>query len=493
MSPESVADLRPGSVWSRFDELTRIPRPSRKEEGAVEWIRAIARQHGWPVRVDGAGNLAVDAPATAGFEDVPVTTLQAHLDMVCEKNEGVDHDFDRDPIATEVVDGWVRARGTTLGADNGLGVAMALAAAEDPDVKHGPLELLLTLDEETGLHGALALDPALIRGRVLLNLDAEEEDGIYVGSAGSAGTVARVPLDRSPVAPDRETVELFVRGLRGGHSGMDIGEGRGNAIDIAAHAVDAVRRTGIDLRIVEWRGGGRRNAIPRECFVVVAFPPESRTAAAAAASAAETELLSRWSEDEPGLAVGLAEVDIRPAEALTAEATASVVDLLLAAPHGVQAMSRKVPGLVETSINLASAETRGGDLRVEWSYRSSRTPALGETADSIAGLCRLVGASLDIDPGYPGWDPQPSSEVVRRTIAAWERVTGKGPEVRAVHAGIECGIFVDRVPGLQAVSLGPDIRGAHSPSERASVASTARVWDILKDLLHDLARNPIAH
>ena len=482
--------LEPRPVWRYFDQIRQVPRPSKQEEQIASHVRSWAAEHGFEVRADESGNLVIVVSASAGHEGAPVVLLQGHLDMVCEKNAGSDHDFSTDPIEVEIDGDWVTAKGTTLGADNGLGVAAAMAAATDPDVAHGPLELLFTLDEETGLHGASAFDPSIATGKLLVNLDTEEDDTIYIGCAGSAGVEADFVLNRSG---DRvgETVELAVRGLRGGHSGMEIIENRGNAIKVAARALVAALDQGVEFSLISFDGGSKRNAIGRECFVRLGVDEGQRAGLAATLSELETQLDAELGSIEPDLRLEL-RPDASEAPAWTPVSAGDrdrLLRLLAAAPHGVLTMSREVPGLVETSCNLALVSTSEERVHVLYSVRSSVGAAQAGTLQSLRSLFLLAGGEVDEDPGYPGWKPNPESPLVLRTAAVYERLFGHPPGIKAVHAGLECGILAQKIPGLDAVSIGPEIRNPHSPDEKARISSCAKFYSLLKELLADVARS----
>ncbi len=498
--PSPLETLEPRPIWHHFDAIRRVPRPSRHEERIADYVRSWAAEHGFGVRADDRGNLVVEVPASAGREGAPTVVLQGHLDMVCEKNAGVDHDFMAEGIEVEVDGDWVKAAGTTLGADNGLGVASAMAVAVDREVDHGPLELLFTLDEETGLHGASALDPAIVSGRLLINLDTEEDDSVYIGCAGSAGIEADFKIERaSGVAPEARSrhiavgarIELAVRGLRGGHSGVDIIENRGNAVKVAARVLAAALDRGVEFSLVAFDGGSKRNAIARECFVHLVVGAGQRAELEQVIAEISAELAAELGGVDPGL-----EIELRPAASgapawspVGAEDAERLLRLLAAAPHGVLAMSREVPGLVETSANLAVVSTRETSVNVLYSIRSSVNAALTGSLQALRSLFLLAGGEIEEEAGYPGWKPDPDSAVVRRTVAVYERLFGESPQIKAVHAGLECGILTQKIPGLDAVSIGPEIRNAHSPDEKASIASSAKFYHLLKELLADLARS----
>ncbi|MEL7061509.1 MAG: beta-Ala-His dipeptidase [Acidobacteriota bacterium] len=488
----ALASLEPRSVWTLFDQLCAIPRPSHREEQAVAWVRAWADRHDFGVRADAFGNLIVDVPARAGAApDAPIVVLQGHLDMVGEKNHGVAHDFATDPLEVEVVDGWVQARGTTLGADNGVGVAMAMAAATDPEVVHGPLELLLTLAEETGLEGAMAFDGGLLRGRLLINLDTEEDDSIYIGCAGARAVEATLPLVRRPLTDDGEAWvarRLWVRGLRGGHSGMEIGDGRGNAIDLMAQLLIATLEREFDLELVALAGGDQGNAIPRECRADLWIRRAQLEALETWLHAHREGLQKRFAGIDDKVDLTLELLGAPPgADPWTSSSRDAWLRLLDAAPYGVQAMSRAMPGLVETSTNPAVVRTDDSTATVLLASRSSSNPALDALTQQLISLARLAGASVKIRRGYPGWSPDPGSPLVAQAVAAYRTAFDAEPTVQAIHAGLECGVLVEKVPRLDAVSIGPDIVGPHSPAEKVRIASVERSWLLLSELLRRLS------
>ena len=485
--PSPLEHLEPRPIWRYFDAIRKIPRRSKHEERVSAHVRSWAEERGFGIREDSSGNLVVTVPASSGREAAPKVVLQAHLDMVCEKNAGVEHDFARDPIEVEVEGDWVTAVGTTLGADNGLGAAAAMAAATDRDVDHGPLELLFTLDEETGLNGAGALDPAIVEGRVLINLDTEEDDAVYIGCAGAAGIEAHVAMERAAAPGAR--YELSVGGLRGGHSGMDIVDNRGNAVKVAARVLAAALGRDVELGLVAIDGGSARNAIARESVAWVTLDDAEKARLEAVAAEVESQLAAELGAVDTGLRIELRPAgDDAPAwPPFGAEDTRRVIRLLAAAPHGVLAMSRQVPGLVETSCNLALVTTSEAGVRVLYSLRSSVNEALAGTLQSLRSLFQLAGGEVREEAGYPGWPPNPDSSLVRRTVGVYERLFGEPPAIKAVHAGLECGVLAQKIPGLDAVSIGPEIRNAHSPDEKARISSCGKFYALLKALLADLA------
>lgn len=480
-----VSDLDPKPLWKHFDEILKIPRASKNEAAARQYVLDLAARKGLETRTDAAGNTVVRKPASAGKEGAPTVVLQSHLDMVTEKNSDVTHDFSRDPIVPQRDGDWVRATGTTLGADNGIGAAAMLAVLEADDLVHGPLELLFTIDEETGLTGATDLDPGLLSGTKMLNLDTEEEGEVTIGCAGAGMSGLSLPISKEGVPSGSAALVVTVSGLQGGHSGMEIHLPRGNAIKILARALHtaAVEHP---VRIAELRGGGKHNAIPREAAATIVVRSEDRENVTAIlereAEAIRTEL--KLGEPDARVQVGGADA---PQNAWTTEVSHRVIDLLEALPHGVVAMSQDIPGLVETSTNLASIEPRNGNLALLSSSRSSVDSALRALRRRIRATAELAGARVDEPQGYPGWKPDPHSPLLARFQELHQRLTGKEAEVKAVHAGLECGIIGEKVPGMQMISFGPTIRGAHSPDERVHVPAVGRFWELLKELLAELA------
>jgi dipeptidase D len=488
--PNAVAELSPTSLWSRFADLTTVPRPSKREEKVRAWVQAWAREHGFERREDPAGNIVVVVPAKPGREGAPVVVVQAHLDMVCEKNRDVEHDFDNDPIVTRIEDGWVVAVGTTLGADNGIGVAAAMAVATDPAVVHGPLELLFTVDEETGMTGAANLDPSIVHGRILLNLDTEEDGELCVGCAGGADSRLRLPLARTGVPAAAPVRSLTLRGLRGGHSGMNIHENRGNAIRLLARILDEAGSRGLPHALIELDGGDKSNAIPREAEALLAIAEGAMPSWGEFLDERRRSLAAELSGIEPNHELALATGTSTRAPLTDASAT-RLLGLVLALPHGVLGMSPAIPGLVESSSNLAAVHSGDDAAELVASSRSSLAPALESIRASIRAAASLAGASCEVHDAYPGWQPNPSSAVTELLRDVYREVWGHDPEVLAVHAGLECGLLGERIPGLDMISFGPTIVGAHSPDERVEISAVGRFWSALKLALERLSRDDI--
>jgi dipeptidase D len=483
---EPLAQLEPRSVWEHFLSLTRIPRPSKHETQAVAFVREVAARHKFTVRADATGNLVVDVPASKGREKAPVVILQGHLDMVGEKNKDVRHDFEKDPILPRLDGEWVRATGTTLGADNGIGVAAALAAATDPATKHGPLQLLFTIDEETGLTGAKDLDGSLLAGNTLLNLDSEEDGVLFVGCAGGQDTHLHLEPTWESAPRGFSPYLLEVTGLRGGHSGLNIVENRGNALKLAARVLFAARAEGIDFRLAGIQGGSKHNAIPREADVRLYLADGDRKKMDGVVACMTAAFRTELEGIDDALAVSLAPGKEGDRVLGTADRD-RLLDLLMSLPHGVLGMSPAIPGLVETSTNLAVVDQTGGKIKIVTSSRSSVMPTLQQVVASIVAAGRLAGARVATHDGYPGWKPNMSSRVLSVVREVYRKQWGREPKVTAIHAGLECGLLGDKRPGLDMISFGPQIEGAHSPDERVNVPSVKRFWEALQSVLAELS------
>jgi len=485
----ALIGLEPAYLWKHFQSLVDIPRCSGKEAAIRDHLVGVARDKGWTTDVDDVGNLVVRIPGTPGFEKAPTLVLQGHLDIVCEKNEDVDHDFATDPIAAFVDGDVVRAKGTTLGSDNGIGVAAGLALGDDPAVIHGPLEILCTVEEETGLTGAGGLDGGLLRGRILLNLDTEEEGAVYVGCAGGGDQLGRFATPRVAPPADGEPVEIRVRGLKGGHSGLDIHLGRGNAIIVLARLLDRLIEVGMLLGVDTFGGGNMHNAIPREARAVVRLAPGRR-------ADLEAELADRLAEEketlndaDPGLTITLHAADgldtTHPVEPLQ-----PILHFLQEVPHGVVEMSPDIDALVQTSNNLAVVKDEGETVLVHTSSRSSISANLERLRDHICGAMGDIGATIEREEAYPGWEPNMDSALLARCRRVHAELFDAEPEIKAIHAGLECGIIGERIPGMDMASIGPNIFFPHSPDEHVEIASVAKFWTFLVGVVESLARQP---
>lgn len=485
-----VAELEPHALWKHFDDLLTIPRPSKHEEKARAYVIGVAERKGLRHREDAIGNVVVLKPASAGKESAPAVVLQAHLDMVTEKNAGTVHDFFKDPILPRRDGDWVKATGTTLGADNGIGAATLLAVLDSDDLVHGPLELLFTVDEETGLTGALDLDPVALdlKGRLLLNLDSEEEDTVTVGCAGGSTSLVTLPLESAPAPHGTVALDVKLSGLKGGHSGMEIHLQRGNASKLLARVLfAAVQQT--PFHLASFSGGNKHNALPREAAAQVVVPTASRGAFQSAAEQEVAAIAAEIRSADPDVKLEITDVaeSSSPGRAWTLAASRRVLDLLNALPHGVLTMSYDIPNLVETSTNLATVTSTEDSLAILMSTRSSVASAMRSTRRRLRSIAELAGAEIEEAEGYPGWKPDLTSPLLARFQQVHHRLTGKDAEVIAVHAGLECGILREKFPEMLAISFGPIIRGAHSPDEGVKIDSVGRFWDLLKATLAELA------
>ena len=477
-----VAELEPTAVWQHFDKILTIPRASKDEERMRAHVVAVADRHGLPHQIDASGNVVVRKPATSGKEGATVTILQSHLDMVQEKNSDVAFDFATDAIVPELDGQYLTATGTTLGSDNGIGVATMLALMGDTGFAHGPLELLFTIDEETGLTGAAELDASLLRGRQLLNLDSEEDGIVYVGCAGGGDTQLTVQLVTEPASGSALSIALT--GLKGGHSGCDIHLQRGNAVQLLARALWAAYGSG-RFRLARIGGGSAHNAIPREAFATILVATQDRRAVMAAVEQEMDAIRTEYGPADPGMQLAVDD-GTPPPVAWDPATTERVLTLINALPHGVGAMSYDIPDLVETSVNLATVVAENGTLRIGLSSRSSIDSALEAMRRRVRAVGLLAGASVEEDAAYPGWKPDLESRLLEVVKAVHNRELGTDPEVKAIHAGLECGILGKKIPGIDMISFGPQIEFPHSPDERVHVASVARFYTLVAATLSEL-------
>jgi len=479
----ALDNLEPAPVWRHFGALAAIPRASEKEAAARDYVLALATRLGLETTQDRVGNLVVRKPASPGREGAVPAVLQGHLDMVCEKNEGTVHNFDTDPIRLVRDGDWLKADGTTLGADNGVGVAAALAVMESTDIAHGPLEFLFTVDEESGLTGASEFPERLLQSKYFLNLDGEEEGTLCIGCAGGINTLARRTFKKQNAAT-RSGWRLRVSGLQGGHSGIDINKGRGNAARILGRILQ-VLTDDLPIAIAEVTGGSKRNAIPREASAIVALDGAREQELRTLVTKLEADLKSELGAFDPGLRLTI-EAAPCPAETMIASDATLVAGLLASLPHGVIEMSPDVAGLVQTSTNLATVSSNGDEVVIETSQRSPIASAKLAAARRVATLLRTAGFTVENSGDYPGWKPEPASDIVRKSQAVHQEILGHVPELVAMHAGLECGVIGEKHPGMQMISFGPHIVDVHSPSERLKISSVAPFWAFLTGLLERL-------
>lgn len=477
-----VADLQPGPLWKNFDALTRIPRPTRHEERIRSHLLQIGGRLGLETLVDDAGNVIIRKPATGNRHGVTPVILQGHQDMVPQANAGSMHDFARDPIRTVVEGEWVRAEGTTLGADNGIGVAAIIGILESRDIPHGPLEALFTSNEESGMDGAFGLEAGVLKGRILINTDSEEEGELCVGCAGGVSVTSRFPCAREKAGGDWAVYRLSVTGLRGGHSGLDIHRGRGNAISLLFRILKETGRE-CGLRVADLVAGNMRNAIPREAFATVGVPAEFAQTFQSSLAALERVLKRELEQVEPAMCLSVERVADVPDRWIDAGTQISCIDAVCACPTGVVRMSETMPGLVETSTNLSIVRLESDAMEVCSLVRSSVDSARDAVCSDLELLFRQAGASTQFDGRYPGWQPDPSSAILGLVRSVYLERFGKPAHIGAIHAGLECGILGNTCPDLDMISLGPTIRDPHSPDERVHIGSVSRFWDLLTGTL----------
>lgn len=480
------ANLEPAEVWRHFGALNAIPRPSRQEAAAKAYVHEVARQAGAEAVDDAFGNVVVRVPASPGRAGNPIVAIQAHLDMVCEKRPGVEHDFATDPIRPRLEGERIYASGTTLGADNGIGAAMALATLTSVGLEHGPLELLFTVEEEIGLNGANALDPALIHSRLMINLDSEDPEELTVGCAGGSGAVFHMPITPDPSPEDWQGLRIEVSGLSGGHSGVQIHEPLANAIKLLVTALDKLSDVGVPYRIVSITGGNAHNAIPRDASASLVLPPDRAAEVTALIAQLDARLKAEWSQAEPGLLVAVAPF-AHMDTALSLEEGKALLGLLRDLPHGVLRLSEVFPGKVETSANLATVRTEAAAVVVATSTRSFVVAELDRLQRELREIGDRAGAVPEPRPTYPAWEPNRDSELLRVAERVYHEVFRLPAQVHVIHAGLECGVIAAKLPGMEAISFGPLIRGAHTPEEYVDIPSVGAIWRLLTALLAALS------
>jgi dipeptidase D len=479
----SILDREPKLVWKHFDEIRKIPRCSKHEEGIRKYLVNFAEEHGLEHRVDKAGNVVVKSPATKGMEDKPIVVLQGHMDMVCEKNSDKKHDFMKDPLELVISGDWLKANGTTLGADNGVGVAIGLAMLEDKELQHGPIEALFTVDEETGLTGAFTMEMDMLKGRLMVNLDSEDIGCIFVGCSGGGDSVITLPIKTKALPRGFEPLELKVSGLKGGHSGVDIHLQRANAIKVLARILFSGLALG-KVYIADIKGGNLRNAIPREAFAVVAVRSKVKEETIKAFKETAMAILDEYRAVDKDLNLEVkAGKDVKAKKVMGSELSKNIIDMLIGLHHGVLAMSHDMPGLVETSCNLAVVVLDKKVLRIQMSSRSSVRSALQSTRDRINAVATLAGAKVEEPSAYPGWKPNLQSKLLQITKEAYKEVSGKEPALKAIHAGLETGIIGERFPGMDMVSIGPEIKFPHSPDEKCDMGTVVELYKVVARIL----------
>ena len=474
--------LSPVTVWNYFEEICQIPRPSKQEEKIIAYLINFAIKHQLPFIKDNTGNILITKQATSGMENRRTLVLQSHLDMVCEKNRGTIHNFETDPNIP-VIDGeWVRAEGTTLGADCGIGIATQLAILSSTNIPHGPIECLFTVDEETGLTGAKALEPDFFSGKALINLDSEDEGELFIGCAGGMDTLATIRCNPIMVEPRFFAMKISVSGLQGGHSGDDIHKNRGNAIKILNRFLWILSHQ-YEFFISDIDGGNLRNAIPREASATIMVPQSKKEEITVLFNIFRSEIENELIISEPKALLQLESTE-PPMEALDKPTQWMLINALYACPHGILAMSSRMPGLVETSTNLASVKIKGNNLiEIVTSQRSDIESSKIDAANMVTSVFNLIGAEIKHGDGYPGWTPNPESELLKITQNSYIQLFGVSPIVRSIHAGLECGLFLEKFPGLDMISFGPTLRGVHSPDEKINIETVDKFWRLLLEVL----------
>ncbi len=476
-------ELNPQLVFDYFSQINKVPRPSKKEEKIIAFLQQFAKEHSLECKTDEAGNVLITKPASKGMEDKPTIVLQSHMDMVCEKSSDRVIDFENDPIETYIDGEWMRAKGTTLGADDGIGVAMEMAVLTDDSIEHGPIECLFTRDEETGLTGAFELKPGFFTGKYLLNLDSEDEGEIFVGCAGGANTQITLGLQKEALKKSFFPLHISVDKMRGGHSGDDINKHRANAIKTLTRFIYKEMQK-YDVRLVDFQGGNLHNAIPRQAEAVIAVPFDKKEDVRVDFNIFAAEFEAEYS-DEKGAQFFLesctgVEECIVPAQA------EQIINAIMAVHNGVYEMSIDLPGLVETSSNLASVHFVDGEMKIITSQRSSIGSQREAMSHTVAAPFKLIGATVCTGDGYPGWKPNPDSKLLKVAVETYKQLFGKEPKVKAIHAGLECGLFSEKYPGLDMISFGPTLRGVHSPDEALLIPTVEMVWKHILTILKEI-------
>ncbi len=476
--------LKPEAVWNYFEEICKIPRPSNKEEKIVSYLLNFGKKNNLETSRDSAGNVLIQKPATKGKEKKKTVVLQCHVDMVCEKNNNVEHNFEKDPIQPYIDGDWVKAKNTTLGADDGIGMAAAMAVLTATNIEHGPIECLFTVGEEIGLIGAFGLQEGFLKGSVLINLDSEDEGELFIGCAGGIDTIANFDYELKPVPDKSVAFKITVHGLLGGHSGDEINKGLGNSNKIINRLLwNADIKFGIRLATID--GGNLRNAIPREANAVITVSENNKIKFSNYFSEYVSSVKKELEFVEPNFKMTCEVVQL-PRFVINKKTQFNLFCALYACPHGVLAMSHSIPGLVETSTNLASVKyIADNKIQVVTSQRSSINSAKFDVASMVESAFSLAGAEVTHTDGYPGWTPNVKSEILKITKNSYTKLFGNEPQVKAIHAGLECGLFLKKYPEMDMVSFGPTIKGAHSPDERLEIQTVSKFWDLLVDVLQN--------
>ncbi|MFP4185504.1 MAG: aminoacyl-histidine dipeptidase [Thermoplasmata archaeon] len=482
-----MEELEPNLVWSHFQKITEIPRCSGNEEEIRDYIISVAEDNGYETKVDNTGNVVVKKPATTDT-NAPVTVLQGHMDMVCEKDESSDHDFSKDPIPWKREGDWITAEGTTLGADNGIGIAFSLGLIEKDDLAHGPFEFLFTVGEETGLDGAKELKPGMLEGKTLINLDSEEFGSFTIGCAGSGDSKLSLPLEFQKTQSEK-TFELSITGLHGGHSGLDIDKGGANAIKVLGRLLWELNDDhDMDFKIYGIQGGNKRNAIPREAKVIFGTKTKAEDKVKQKLMEIFSKIKNEYESVEENMQMTFEETDIEKSRGLSFAESKKVIDLIRALPHGVMFMSQEVPDLVRTSTNLAVVSLEEEGLNITMMTRSSSPSELKSIRDRIKTITKRFGGIVDEDEAYPGWEPQTDSDILRLAKKTYEDLTGEEPNIEALHAGLETALIGEKFEEMDMISMGATIENPHSTDERLEVDSVGKTWDMIVEILENKAK-----
>jgi dipeptidase D len=484
-----ILSLNPNAVWKHFHSLTQIPRPSKKETKIIEFMKKFGESLGLETIVDSVGNVIIRKPATPGMENRKGVILQSHLDMVPQKNSDKVHDFEKDPIETIIDNGWVRANGTTLGADNGMGVAAIMAVLESKDIAHGPVEALFTIDEETGMTGAFQLKPGLLHGDILLNLDSEDEGELYFGCAGGIDGNFTFPFKKENTENNTVALKVSVTGLKGGHSGLDISLGRGNSCKILTRLVwHGVKDHGLRLSYIE--AGNMRNAIPREGYAIITLPAGEKSKYIQCINELSNSIKAELSVTEPGLNISITETEM-PEYLMDVDTQNRMLRAVYGCPSGVIRMSDAMVGLVETSTNLSIISTEKDQIVIRCLLRSSVNSAKADLAIMMGSIFELAGANVLFEGEYPGWKPNPESPILKTMQNVYNQRFGKVPEIKAIHAGLECGLLGAVYPNWDMISFGPTIRSPHSPDEKVNIDSVEKFWIYLTETLKNIPEKSV--
>jgi len=476
-----IEGLNPKKLWEQFYNVSQIPRGSGNEEAVGEYIISVAKKNNLEYKKDEFGNIVVMQPATPGYENKPTVIIQGHTDMVCEKNNDTVHDFEKDPIKLIRDGDWIKADGTTLGADNAIGFCMGLAIMDDDSIEHPSLEHLFTVDEETGLTGAENISPGFVKGKIMLNIDSEEEGALYIGCAGGKHAILRRNIEWENVPVGMKAVKVKIGGLSGGHSGLNIDMGLGNSIKLISRFLVNVKKK-MEYKLAAIDAGNKHNAIPREADAVILFSANDEKTLKDLVKKYDAIYKDELQFVDKGVFIAIEDAN-NTDKVYSDDFCTDVLNVLYSMPHGVQAMSHAVEGLVETSTNMAIVETKNDIVEMLTSQRSSVASSILDIADKVKAVGELAGFEVEQGGGYPAWQPNPDSPILKLAIETYKEKAGKEPEVKAIHAGLECGLIGEKFPGMDMLSFGPTIEGAHSPVERVKIDDVEKIWNFLLDLL----------